>query len=183
MKGILLLISVSIILASCSNAARVDVLDLLSKMSIEDKCGQMTQITFDAIEKRPAPTDPDENPVDLAKLLIAVRDKKVGSILNTPYNLAQKASTWQKIIRSIQDVALNNTSLKIPILYGIDSIHGANYIRESVLFPQPLAMAASFNVDIAHRVGEITALETRATGIPWNFNPVLDVGRQPLWPR
>ena len=65
----------------------------------------------------------------------------------------------------------------------MDSIHGANYIREAVLFPQPLSMAASFNLEIAKKVGEITSIETRASGIPWNFNPVLDVGRQPLWPR
>jgi len=49
--------------------------------------------------------------------------------------------------------------------------------------PQPLAMASSFNTNIARQVGEITAMETKAVGIPWNFNPVLDQGRNPLWPR
>ena len=87
------------------------------------------------------------------------------------------------MIKQIQDVALNETRLKIPIIYGIDSIHGANYVQEGVLFPQPLSQAATFNRDVAHRIGEITALETRAIGVPWNFNPVLDIGRQPLWPR
>jgi beta-glucosidase len=166
-----------------SNSQTINVEKLLNSMTIEEKCGQMTQITFDVIERTPAPIDPDENPVNETKLMIAIKDKKVGSILNTPYNTAAKASTWQKIIKIIQDVALNQTSSKIPVLYGIDSIHGANYIREAVLFPQPLGMAASFNLDIAYRIGEITALETRVTGIPWNFNPVLDIGRQPLWPR
>jgi len=159
-----------------------DIDKLLQSMNIEQKCGQMTQVTFDVIEKTPRPTDPDENPVNVTKLEYAIKTKNVGSILNTPYNLAQKASTWVKIIKSIQDLS-SQTDLKIPVIYGLDSIHGGNYIRESVLFPQPISMAGSFNLEIAKKVGEITSLETRATGIPWNFNPVLDVGRQPLWPR
>ena len=62
-------------------------------------------------------------------------------------------------------------------------IHGANYTLNSTLFPQAINMAASFNRDLARIAGEITAVETRASGIPWNFYPVLDLGRQPLWPR
>jgi beta-glucosidase len=160
----------------------VDIESIFSKMSIEDKCGQMTQVTFQAIAQDQKPTNGMINPINLDKLITAVRDKRVGSILNTPYDYAAKKETWQNIIRLIQDVA-KNTSLKIPILYGIDSIHGANYIQEATLFPQPLSMAATFNRDIARRVGEIVASETRAVGIPWNFSPVLDIGRQPLWPR
>ena len=68
-------------------------------------------------------------------------------------------------------------------MYGIDSIHGANYIQEATLFPQPISMAASFNLNVVKDIARITAIETRAVGIPWNFNPVLDVGRQPLWSR
>ena len=158
------------------------VMDLLNKMTIEDKCGQMTQITFDVIQKDPAPSDPDENPVNETRLIEAIRDKRVGSILNTPYNTAVKASTWVKIIQLIQDTA-KKYNLKVPVIYGLDSIHGANYIRESTLFPQPLGMAASYNLDIVEKVARITSMETRAIGVPWNFNPVLDVGRQPLWPR
>ena len=156
--------------------------DLMSKMTVEDKCGQMTQVTFDVIQKDPAPTDPDENPVNMTKLVYAIKEKRVGSILNTPYDMAQKATTWQAIQKSINDVALDE-NLKIPVLYGVDSIHGATYIREATLFPQPISIAATFNVDIAGKIGRVTAEETRAVGIPWNFNPVLDVGRQPLWPR
>ena len=113
--------------------------ELMSKMSVEDKCGQMTQVTIDVISKPGPLSNPDENPIDPDKLLIAIRDKRVGSILNTPYNTAQKATTWQKIITSIQDQALT-FNLKIPIIYGLDSVHGANYIQESTLFPQSLSM-------------------------------------------
>ena len=92
-------------------------------------------MTFDVIEK--SSYNLNEDPVDLEKLRIAIVDKKVGSILNTPSDIAQKATVWQKIIRHIHDQTLT-TKLKIPVIYGIDSIHGANYIQESVLFPQPV---------------------------------------------
>jgi beta-glucosidase-like glycosyl hydrolase len=69
------------------------------------------------------------------------------------------------------------------VIYGIDSIHGANYVRGSTLFPQEIGMAATWNPALMQRVAEITAVETRAAGIPWTFSPVLDLGRQPLWPR
>lgn len=173
--------------------------DLLSQMSFEDKCGQMNQITLDAITNCPEscstttsdgfpsactcpPDDETLNPVNFTKLEDAIKKYRVGSILNTAYDRAQSAKVWQEIIKSIQNASLN-AGLKIPVLYGLDSIHGANYVQEATLMPQPLAMAASFNVEISRRVGHITALETRAVGIPWNFNPVLDIGRQHLWPR
>ena len=113
--------------------------DLMAKMTVEDKCGQMTQVTFDVIAKDARPSSFDENPVDMNKLLNAVKQRRVGSILNTPYNDAAKAKTWQAIIKSIQDVAISS-NLGIPVLYGLDSIHGANYIQESTLFPQPINM-------------------------------------------
>lgn len=96
--------------------------------------------------------------MNVTKLVEALHTYKVGSILNTPYTQAQKSTTWQKIIQTIQEEALK-TDKQIPILYGLDSIHGANYIQEGTLFPQPLAMSSSFNVEIARRVGAITAME------------------------
>jgi beta-glucosidase len=69
------------------------------------------------------------------------------------------------------------------VIYGIDSIHGANYVQGATLFPQELGMAATWNPALMQRAAEIAAMETRAAGIPWSFSPVLDVGRQPLWPR
>jgi beta-glucosidase len=165
------------------NEAKIDIKKLIASMNNEEKCGQMTQVSVTVVEKQLKPILPEENPIDIKKLLIAIKDKKVGSILDTPFEIAQKASTWQKIIKTIQDVALNETPLKIPVLYGIDSIHGATYIRESVLFPQPLGIGSTFNTNIAFQIGEIAAKETRACGIPWNFSPILDVGRQVLWPR
>ena len=71
----------------------------------------------------------------------------------------------------------------IPILYGIDAIHGMNYTIGGTLFPQEIGLAATWNRSFAKRFGEITAYEMKASGIPWNFSPVLDVARQPLWSR
>jgi beta-glucosidase len=135
------IIIIAFLIFACSqvNAQSPFIKDLMNKMSVEDKCGQMTQVTFDVISKPGPLSNPDENPIEPEKLLIAIRDKRVGSILATPYSIAQKAATWQNIITSIQDQALTY-NLKIPVLYGLDSIHGANYIRESTLFPQPLSM-------------------------------------------
>jgi beta-glucosidase len=138
MKSIFLVFAF-LLFVSKANCQSQFIKDLIAKMKIEDKCGQMTQVTFDVIAKNGPLPSPDENPIELSNLTIAIRDKRVGSILNTPYNTAQKASTWQKIITTIQDQALTY-NLKIPILYGLDSIHGANYIQESTLFPQPLSM-------------------------------------------
>ncbi|MDD4501119.1 MAG: glycoside hydrolase family 3 N-terminal domain-containing protein, partial [Bacteroidales bacterium] len=106
---------------------------------------------------------------------------KVGSILNTPYTTAQSVKQWNHIIKTIQEKSLD--AIGIPCLYGIDQIHGSTYISDGTLFPQGVNMAATFNRDLARRTGEVTAYETRAGGIPWSFNPVLDMGRQPAWPR
>jgi beta-glucosidase len=86
------------------------------------------------------------------------------------------------MMRTVQDAAAK-TRLKIPVIYGIDAIHGATYTQNSVLFPQALNMAATFNPDLAFKEGEITAREVKASGQQWNFSTVMDIGRQPLWPR
>src|SRR5690606_19997372 len=106
----------------------------------------------------------------------------VGSILNCGGS-ANTFENLQEIITAMQDVATKETRLKIPIIYGIDSIHGANYIVGATLFPQSFGMAATGNVDLISQASAVTACETRAAGIPWNFNPVLDMARNPLWPR
>jgi beta-glucosidase len=157
---------------------------ILDQMTIEEKCGQMNEITFDVIQVKPprSTDDPDDDQIDEAKLAEAIEKYHVGGIHNTPLDTAQKASTWQKIIKKIQDAARKGKS-KIPILYAIESIHGTNYIREGTLFPQAIGMASTFNLDLAREVSRITSVETRATGIPWNYAPVLDVGRNVVWSR
>src|SRR5215217_4589907 len=151
--------------------------DLLKRMTLEEKVGQMTQLTMEMIA-----SGKDQNvKVDPAKLEKAIVKYGVGSILNV-YDQALTLDAWHNIINQIQDAA-KKTRLGIPVIYGIDSIHGATYIQGSTLFPQEIGMAATWNPELMKRASEITAMETRAAGIPWSFSPVLDLGRNPLWSR
>ncbi len=150
---------------------------LISTMTIEEKVGQMTQVTIDLILD-----DNSTTAVNQQKLRTALLDKHVGSILNVKGH-AYTAAEWNQILTAIQDVATKETRLKIPVIYGIDAIHGANYIVGSTLFPHNIGMSATRNPELVRQAAKITAAETRAVGIPWNFDPVLDIGRQPLWPR
>lgn len=156
---------------------------LLSQMTLEEKVGQMTQIDFKVVSVENG--QDAENPIDLAKLENAILNRHVGSILNTPTtpnNKAQPIVKWRKMTQTIRDLTAK-TRLKIPVIYGIDAIHGATYTQNAVLFPQAISMAATFNTDLSFKAGEITAREVKASGLDWNFSPVMDVGRQPLWSR
>src|SRR5258706_4520986 len=151
---------------------------LLKRMTLEEKVGQMTQLAIGMISN-----GRDECiQIDPAKLDEAVVRYGVGSILNVSEQ-ALTADRWHEIINQIQDSATKKTRLGIPVIYGIDSIHGANYVQGSTLFPQEIGMAATWNPELMKEGSEISAMETRAAGIPWSFSPVLDIGRQPLWPR
>ncbi len=160
--------------ASASAAA---VEKLLGQMTLKEKIGQMTQLEIGMI------TDGKDQAIRInpEKLHKAVGEYGVGSILNVN-DEALSAERWHEIIRAIQEEA-KKTRLHIPVLYGIDTIHGPNYIVGGTLFPQPLAMAATWNPELMLRGSQIAAAETRKAGIPWSFSPVLDAGRQPLWSR
>lgn len=158
---------------------------LVNTMTVEEKCGQMTQLSIMYYEKhnRDETNETFDAIINEAKLIHGISKYKIGSVIATPGFVAAKASTIQQIVTKLQDATNNNTRLKIPIIYGIDSVHGGSFIHEAVLFPHSIGMAATFNTDLVYQIGQITAMETRATGIPWNFHPVLDVARQPLWSR
>ncbi|MBN1362869.1 MAG: glycoside hydrolase family 3 C-terminal domain-containing protein, partial [Sedimentisphaerales bacterium] len=189
MKKCLLIVAVvSLGVAGCASVGKGPGTDtaiegkvraLVGKMTLEEKIGQMTQVTLEQFAK----SGQDGYLVlDEEKLREGIVGRHLGSILNCG-GQARTVANWQAIITQIQTIATKETRLGIPILYGIDSIHGANYVLGATIFPQAVAMAATGNVELMQRVGEITALETRAAGIPWNFNPVLGLGRQPMWSR
>jgi beta-glucosidase len=161
--------------AAGSLDAKVDA--LIAKMTLEEKVGQMTQVTLDEVSK----FSNGAHQIDPDKLKDAIMKYHVGSILNV-MGAAYTREHWHEIISAIQDEAAKSR-LKIPVIYGIDAIHGENYTQGSTLFPHEIALAATFNRDLAHREGEIAAYEVRASYIPWNFSPVLDLGKSPLWPR
>ena len=161
---------------------RVD--SLLHEMTLEEKVGQMAQITLDVITKGPDEFTSDEPlELDLSLVRKAIVDYKVGSILNTANNRARTLEKWNRVIHQLQQVAIDETRLGIPVIYGIDAIHGATYTAGATFFPQQIGLAATWNRELVKRAAEITAYEVRASGIPWNFSPVLDLGRDPRFPR
>lgn len=150
---------------------------LLRQMTIEEKVGQMTQLEIGQITSG----EGSNVKIDPVKLEKAIVQYKVGSILNVP-GQALSVEKWWEIIGAVQAASMK-TRLKIPNIYGIDTIHGANFIRGGTIFPQQIGMAATWNPVLMQKGSEIAAMETRAAAIPWSFSPVLDVGRQPVWPR
>ena len=106
---------------------------------------------------------------------------KVGSILNAPGTRASSVEQWQKWIQLIQKKSMKY--LGIPDIYGLDHNHGVTYTQGGTLFPQPINLGASFNTELARRGAEITAYESRAANCPWVYNPVVDLSRDPRWPR
>ncbi len=161
--------------ARADNSSKIE--RLLRQMTVEEKVGQMTQLTIDMVTSG----DDQKVEIDQAKLEKAVVKYGVGSILNVN-NQALTLDHWHRIIGPIQQAA-QRTRLKIPVIYGVDSIHGANYVQGATLFPQEIGMAATWNPELMQRAAEIAAMETRAAGITWSFSPVLDVGRHAMWPR
>jgi beta-glucosidase len=157
----------------------IDVRILLSKMSREAKCGQMTQFGLDLVEKEYNDPTYLNDSIDITILRLARKTYKIGSFLGVPSLNVEKS---HNAIRKIQDVAFNETDFEIPILIGTNSVH-ASFSENSVFFPQPINMAATFNEHLVKLMAQIIGKETRATGSPWSFAPVLDIGRQPLWPR
>lgn len=161
-----------------------EVEQLISQMTLEEKVGQMTQITLDVLAKGNNIYSSYEPLVlDSAMLYKAIAEYHIGSVLNTANNRARTIEKWNEIVSSIQDVAQTNTRLKIPIIYGIDAIHGATYSVGATMFPQQIAQAATWNTELVKEAASITAYEVRASSIAWNFSPVLDLGIDPRWAR
>ncbi|SMO84022.1 beta-glucosidase [Saccharicrinis carchari] len=157
---------------------------LIGQMTIEEKVGQTAQITLDVITKGDDPYSSYEPlQMDNERIEDAVANYHVGAVLNTANNRARDIHTWHQVVSSIQNVATENTRLKIPVLYGIDAIHGGTYTAEATMFPQQIAQAATWNRDLVYQAAKVTAAETRASNIPWNFSPVLDLGGDARWPR
>lgn len=152
---------------------------LLAEMTLEEKVGQMTQLTLQVVAGE---NKNGWQKLDEEKLREAIVAHHVGSILNCA-GQARAVDNWHEIITTIQDMATKETRLGIPVIYGIDAVHGVNYTLGATVFPQNIAMAATGNMELMQVSGEITAFEMRACGIPWNFGPVLGLAREPMWPR
>ncbi|MGL5318648.1 MAG: glycoside hydrolase family 3 N-terminal domain-containing protein, partial [Bacteroidales bacterium] len=155
---------------------------IVAEMTLEEKIGQMTQLTLDVIGKGNSVYESTiPFTFDEAMLDTVFNIYKVGSILNAPSNTPQTVDEWAKIIKTIQERGIKATG--IPVMYGADEIHGTTYTVGGTLFPQQVAMGATFNRALVQQGSEICAYETKASNIPWNFSPVLDLGRNPSWSR
>lgn len=168
-------------LAGLAPAASDRVEALLARMTLEEKAGQMTQLTLAPLSASEE-TATTRHSLDQAKVRDAIVTAHVGSIINT-FDRDLTPQHWRSVIGDIQRVATKDTRLGIPILYGVDSVHGANYVRGATIMPHNLTLGATWNPALARAAGAVTAAETRAVGIPWNFAPVMDVMRQPAWSR
>ncbi|CAE6075347.1 unnamed protein product [Arabidopsis arenosa] len=141
--------------------------DLLSRMTLPEKIGQMTQI-----ERRVASH-------------AAFTDFFIGSVLNAggsvPFEDA-KSSDWADMIDGFQRSALASR-LGIPIIYGTDAVHGNNNVYGATVFPHNIGLGATRDADLVRRIGAATALEVRASGVHWAFAPCVAVLRDPRWGR
>ncbi len=144
----------------------------------------MVQVTLDVIAYGEDSLSSYEPVIlDPAMLEKAFVKYQIGSVLNTANNRARDIFEWNRTIKQIQDAALAGSRLDIPVIYGLDMIHGASYVDGATFFPQQIGMAATWNPGLAEIAGEVTAYETRAAGLAWTFSPVLDLGMDPRWPR
>ncbi len=156
-------------------AVEAQVERVLGKMTLEEKAGQLVQLNISTLE------DDTHEAIDTAKLNLIIGHYKVGSILNVMHDAAHSREHTSAMVRQIQEKSMKE--IGIPCIYGLDMIHGASYINEGSLYPQEINLAATFNRDFARQMGEAMAYETRATQVPWVFSPVMDLGRDPRWPR
>ena len=150
----------------------------LSKMSLDEKIGQMLELNFDIMGTYDATGKWQLNETVLDTV---ISKWKVGSILNAPATRAASVEQWQYWIQLIQKKSMKY--IGIPDIYGLDHNHGVTYTQGGTLFPQPINLGASFNTELARTGAEITAYESRAANCPWVYNPVVDLGRDPRWPR
>ena len=146
---------------------------VLKGMTLEEKIGQMVQINASEIMT--------DGKLDTAKIRSMIRQYKIGSFLNTFNSVSQTREQTAEYVSAIQKISMEE--IGIPMIYGMDMIHGASYLSDATFFPQEINIAATFDRKYASDLGRIMAYETRASMIPWIFSPVMDLGRDPRWPR
>ena len=149
--------------------------EVLKGMTLKEKAGQLVQLSIVVLE------DDTHEAIDPVKLDRIIGEYKVGSILNVMHDAAHSREHTAAMVRQIQEKSME--VLGIPCIYGLDMIHGASYLIEGSLYPQEINLGATFNREYARMMGEAMAYETRAAQVPWVFSPVMDLGRDPRWPR
>ena len=171
----------------------VDIEEMIQNMTLSDLIGQMSQIDICQLVYANATTSGGTTNNVTAILNQTALDYYIGTIgIGSVYNLIEsrvglttKASWTALTYRSIM-IQIQNTARRYhrpPVLWGLDSIHGGNFIHGATVSPQPLNIAATFNRTTAHVVGQMSSRDTRAAGVQWIFTPLLGLGLEPRWSR
>ncbi|PKQ25594.1 MAG: beta-glucosidase [Actinobacteria bacterium HGW-Actinobacteria-4] len=139
---------------------------VLAQMTLAEKIGQMTQLEEGSIDAG-----------DVARL-------NLGSVLHGGGTAGDGSlETWSSIVHDRQREALTETRLGIPLLYGVDAVHGFGALHGATVFPHQIGLGAANDPDLMQRIGRATAIEVAATGIRWNFSPVLAIPDDVRWGR
>lgn len=143
---------------------RVD--DLLARMTLAEKIGQMTLVEKDSL------------------VTADIKTKAIGAVLSGGGGAPRlnQPAEWLKMVTEFQEQAMQ-TRLAIPLLYGIDAVHGHSNVVGAVLFPHNIGLGAANNEELMAQIGRVTAVETTATGIYWNYAPAVSVPRDIRWGR
>ena len=132
----------------------------MKKMSLEDKIGQLVQYSYGSA------TGPDASHLSYEDLIAR---GQIGSLLNIH---------GSDEVNRLQHIAMEKSQLHIPLLFGLDVIHGMH-----TTFPVPIALASAWDPELIHSVAHTAAVESRAEGVPWVFSPMVDIARDPRWGR
>ncbi|MFW5877507.1 MAG: glycoside hydrolase family 3 N-terminal domain-containing protein [bacterium] len=177
---LILFISCSFFCLSCQRTHQNEtypreVEELLAEMTLEEKIGQMTMICLSETTRgRDKTLELDEK-----RFSEFITRNHIGSFLSA----TGSSGEWKRFIDHAQKINMDSSRLKIPLIFGIDHIHGANYVYEGTIFPHNLMLACSFDTALISTIANNTARETAGLGLLWNFAPVLDLGKNALWPR
>lgn len=156
--------------------------DLLEEMTLAEKVGQMTQLN---VTRLMGEGEWDDGPLNEEFLELVFEDNHVGSILSgggaTPEE--NDPERWAEMTNEIQEYVIENTRLGVPIIYGIDAVHGHSNVADATMFPHAAGVGATWDPTVPERIGEHTAEVVRATGIHWNFGPAADLARDFRWGR
>ena len=155
---------------------------LLKSMTVADMIGQMSQLHVSLLlEPRESDDNGPQLRVNQTALNYYIGELGVGSVLNNNDGVSWSARDYRAAMLQIQATARNHS--RPPVIWGIDSIHGASSVHGATLTPHPLNLAATINVTVAYQAGTLASRDTRAAGLNWLFSPLLGLALQPRWSR
>jgi beta-glucosidase len=167
-----MLLAAFLVISGAFSPTDAELEDILRSLTLSEKVGQMTQLAVEDF------VDPSTNTLREPFSTIALNKFKVGSVLNTYNGICHPPAVWSFVQRQFASHAE-----KVPIMFGLDSVHGGTFIENSTLFPHECGIAATFNLTVAADLGRIAAYELRACSIPLMYAPIVDLGTDARWSR